>query len=48
MAVNHQSPTLLERVSNVLRRQHYARRTEQVYLHWIKRYIYFSENSEKI
>ncbi|MCP4167088.1 MAG: integron integrase [Chloroflexi bacterium] len=46
MAVNHQSPTLLERVSNVLRRQHYARRTEQAYLHWIKRYIYFCKTDE--
>ncbi len=44
--MNHQSPKLLERVSNVLRRQHYARRTEQAYLHWIKRYIYFCKTDE--
>ncbi len=46
IAMNHQSPTLLERVSNVLRRQHYARRTEQAYLHWIKRYIYFYRSND--
>ena len=46
--MNRQPPKLLERVSNVLRRQHYARRTEKAYIHWIKRYIYFyrTENGE--
>ena len=38
--MNQQSPKLLEQVSNVLRRQHYARRTEKTYIHWIKRYIF--------
>lgn len=32
---------LLDRVRNTLRRQHYAIRTEETYLDWIKRYILF-------
>ena len=34
-------PRLLEQVRNAVRRRHYSYRTEQAYLHWIKRYIYF-------
>lgn len=32
---------LLERVSDAIRRKHYSYRTEQTYMHWIKRYIFF-------
>ena len=32
---------LLDRVREVLRRKHYSYRTEQAYIHWIKRYILF-------
>lgn len=32
---------LLERVSDAIRRKHYSYRTEQTYIHWIKRYIFF-------
>ena len=32
---------LLDRVRETIRRKHYARRTEQSYVHWIKRYILF-------
>ena len=32
---------LLEQVSEALRTKHYAYRTEQTYLDWIKRYILF-------
>ena len=35
------SPKLLERVSDKLRVKHYSIRTEQAYVGWIKRYIYF-------
>jgi integron integrase len=33
---------LLDRVRNTLRRLGYSYRTEQAYVHWIKRFIYFS------
>ena len=33
----------LEEVRQVLRVQHYAIRTEQLYIDWIKRYIWFHE-----
>ena len=36
------SPRLLDRVRDEIRRRHYSYRTEQTYLHWIKRFIYFS------
>lgn len=34
-------PKLLEEVRNVIRRRHYSLRTEQSYVHWIKRFIHF-------
>ena len=34
-------PRLLEQVREVLRYRHYSYRTEQSYIYWIKRYIYF-------
>lgn len=34
-------PRLLDEVRNALRVKHYSIRTEQVYIQWIKRYIYF-------
>ncbi len=34
-------PRLLERVRDAIRRLHYSYRTEQTYLHWIKRFIWF-------
>ena len=37
------APRLLEQVSDAIRRRHYSRRTEQAYVHWIKRFIYFSD-----
>ena len=36
-----ESPRLLEQVRNAIRRLHYSYRTEQTYLHWIKRFIFF-------
>ena len=35
-------PRLLDQVRDVIRRRHYSYRTEQTYVHWIKRFIYFS------
>ncbi len=34
-------PRLLEQVRNAIRRRHYSYRTEQAYIHWIKRFIWF-------
>jgi site-specific recombinase XerD len=35
-------PRLLDRVRDSVRRRHYSRRTEEQYVHWIKRFIYFT------
>jgi integron integrase len=35
-------PRLLDRVREGIRRLHYSPRTEETYVHWIKRFIYFS------
>jgi len=37
------SPRLLDQVRAVVRRRHYSYRTEQTYVHWIKRFIYFCD-----
>lgn len=34
-------PRLLERVHEAIRRRYYSRRTEEAYVHWIRRFIYF-------
>src|SRR5204862_3518744 len=34
-------PRLLDQVREVIRRKHYSIRTEQAYVDWIKRYIFF-------
>ena len=36
------SPRLLDLVRDVVRRRHYSYRTEETYLQWMKRFIYFS------
>ena len=33
------SPRLYDRIVEVLRVRHYSRRTEEAYLHWMRRYI---------
>jgi integron integrase len=35
-------PRLLQQVRDAIARRHYSYRTEQAYVHWIKRFIYFS------
>lgn len=37
-------PRLFDRVREAIRHKHYSYRTEQCYLHWIKRYIRFHKN----
>ena len=34
-------PKLLDRVRDAVRTRHYSRRTEEAYVHWIRRYIFF-------
>jgi integron integrase len=36
-----EKPKLMQRVSNELRARHYSRRTEEAYVSWIKRFIFF-------
>lgn len=35
-------PRLLEQLRDAVRRRHYSLRTEETYVHWVKRFIYFS------
>src|SRR5436190_6578080 len=35
-------PRLLDQVRAAISRKHYSLRTEEAYVHWIKRFIYFS------
>lgn len=37
----HRPPKLLDQVRQRIRFLHYSRRTEQAYVHWIRRYILF-------
>jgi len=39
---------LLDRVREAIRRKHYSRRTEETYVHWIKRFIYFHGKRHKV
>jgi Phage integrase, N-terminal SAM-like domain len=34
-------PRLLDQVRNAIRHRHYGYRTEQSYIHWMKRFIHF-------
>lgn len=38
-----QQPRLLDQVRAAIRTRHYSLRTEQAYLHWIKRFIFFHD-----
>src|SRR6266853_1635785 len=35
-------PRLLDQVHEAIRRRYFSRRTEEAYVHWIRRFIYFS------
>ncbi|MBL7178546.1 MAG: phage integrase N-terminal SAM-like domain-containing protein [Desulfobacteraceae bacterium] len=37
------SKKLLDQVRDAIRLKHYSIRTEQAYVHWIKRYIFFHD-----
>jgi len=37
------SPRLYDHVVEVLRGRHYSRRTEEAYVHWIRRFVLFHE-----
>ena len=37
------APKLLDQVRDSIRRRHYSRRTEEAYVHWIKRFIFFQD-----
>ena len=41
--IEPQPPKLLDRVRLAIRARHYSRRTEEVYIAWIKRFIFFHE-----
>jgi integron integrase len=40
--IQPQRPRLLDRLRDAIRSRHYSRRTEEAYVHWTKRFIYFS------
>ena len=35
-------PKLLQQVRDAIRRKHFSPRTEESYVHWIKRFVFFS------
>lgn len=39
------APRLYDRVVEVLRTRHYSRRTEEAYLHWIRRFLLFHKGT---
>ncbi len=41
MAAATPKPRLLQQVRDSIRRKHYSPRTEESYLHWIRRFVYF-------
>jgi site-specific recombinase XerD len=41
MTTQSTPPRLLDAVRDVIRLKHYSLRTEETYVHWIKRFIYF-------
>jgi hypothetical protein len=41
-------PRLLEQVRQEIRTRHYSPRTEETYIHWIKRFIYFHDKRHPI
>ncbi len=43
-----QRPRLLDRVRGALRARHYSRRTEESYVAWIRRYIFFHDKRHPI
>jgi integron integrase len=48
VAEEPRKPKLLDQVREVLRRKHYSIRTEQAYVDWIKRFIFFHEKRHPV
>lgn len=42
-ASSSNGPRLLDRLRDAIRRLHYSRRTEEAYIHWTKRFIYYGK-----
>ena len=42
-AEHHSKPRLIDQVREVIRCKHYSIRTEQAYIDWIRRYIFFHD-----
>ena len=40
-------PRLLDRVRHAIRARHYSLRTEEAYIGWIKRYIFFHDKRHR-
>lgn len=40
---NSKKPRLLDQMRNIIRTKHYSYRTEQTYIDWVKRFIFFHE-----
>ena len=40
-------PRLLDQVREMIRRRYFSRRTEEAYVHWIKRFIYFTDKRHR-
>src|SRR5215831_9937277 len=43
-----QKPKLLVQVREAMRTRHYSKRTEQTYVHWIKRFIFFHKKRHPV
>ena len=41
-STGQRSPRLLDRLHDAIRTHHYSARTEEAYVHWVKRFIYFN------
>src|SRR5215471_5198901 len=43
-----QKPKLLDQVREAMRTRHYSKRTEQTYVHWIRRFIFFHKKRHPV
>ena len=41
--IEPRKPRQLEQVHEAIRRRYFSRRTEEAYVHWIRRFIFYSE-----
>jgi hypothetical protein len=40
-------PKLLDQVRDAIRTRHYSYRTEEAYVHWIRRYMFFHDKRHR-